>query len=154
MIDISKILEQIYSGPSKWELDNIIYHDRLTNVKTLQCFLLQIQTLQSKEMTTFNETKELEFLLELLNDIDDSDIDDLVNQDEDDLKDAFIENLARQSALESLTLGRLNFKTLDTACRLSPNDFILCAKRTQDLMNSIQSLVVKGETLSKDVAGA
>jgi hypothetical protein len=43
---------------------------------------------------------------------------------------------------------------MNTACKLSPNDFILCAKRTQDLINAIQGLVIKGETLSSDVAGA
>ena len=43
---------------------------------------------------------------------------------------------------------------MNTACKLSPNDFILCAKLTQDLIDAIQGLVIKGENLSMDVAGA
>jgi hypothetical protein len=39
-------------------------------------------------------------------------------------------------------------------CKLSPSDFIITAKRTQDLINSIHELVIQGETLSSDVAGA
>jgi hypothetical protein len=39
-------------------------------------------------------------------------------------------------------------------CRLSPEDFILTSKRTQDLISSIQELVIKGETLSDEMAGA
>lgn len=155
MKNIAQILNQIYTGPSKWELDNIVYHDRLSNLSTFKSFLNRIQDLQeNKEQISIDEDKELTLLLELLDEMDEDDIVNLTEQDEDDSKDAFIENLARKSALESLTIGRLNYDTLDKACRLSPNDFILCAKRTQDLMNSIQNLAIKGENLSKDVAGA
>jgi len=154
MKEVYEILDRLYTGPTKWELDQIIYADRLTNKHTLACFLLQIKTLDSKENLTLNEKVELKYLTELFKEIDEENINELVNQDEETSRDAFIETLARKSALESLTMGRLNYQTLDTACKLSPNEFILCAKRTQDLMNSIQGLVVKGENLSKDVAGA
>ena len=93
-------------------------------------------------------------LLEMLDDMDESDIDDLYERSDDDAKEVFIEDLAKISAIEVITDGKLSFSTMNTACKLSPNDFILCAKRTQDLLNSIQGLVIKGETLSKDVAGA
>lgn len=154
MKDVNKILTRLYTGPTKWELDNIIYSDRTINKSTLESFLLKIQTLENKEDLSLNEKVELKYLKELLDELEDEDIDNLINQEEDESIDTFIETLARKSALESLTMGRLNYNTLDIACRLSPNEFILCAKRTQDLMNSIQGLVVKGENLSKDVAGA
>lgn len=150
--NIDKVIKQIYLGPSKWELDTIIYHDRLTNLRTFYSFLSRIKELKSS--TIASDKTEYEYLTALLEEIDEDDVKDLLSQDEEDLKDTFIENLARKSALESLTMGKLDFDTLDTACKLSPNDFILCAKRTQDLMNSIQGLVIKGENLSKDVAGA
>lgn len=150
--NIDKIIKQIYLGPSKWELDTIIYHDRLTNLHTFYSFLHRIKEL--KLSTIASDKTEYEYLIALLEEIDEDDVKDLLSQDEEDSKDTFIENLARKSALESLTMGKLNFDTLDTACKLSPNDFILCAKRTQDLMNSITGLVIKGENLSKDVAGA
>ena len=86
--------------------------------------------------------------------MDESDIDEILNFDEEESKTSFIEDLARKSAIEVLTNGKLGFETMIIACKLSPNDFILCAKRTQDIINSIQGLVIKGETLSKDVAGA
>jgi hypothetical protein len=79
---------------------------------------------------------------------------ELLNLNEDASKESFIENLARTSAIEVLTNEKLSFETMTTACKLSPNDFILCAKRTQDLINAIHGLVIKGETLSNDVAGA
>lgn len=152
--NIDKVLNQLYLGPSKWELDTIVYHDRLTNIKTFHNFLSRIKELKSIKSASSSDKTELGILLELLEEVEEEDVKELLTQDEDDLKDTFIENLARKSALESLTMGKLDFETLDTACKLSPNDFILCAKRTQDLMNSIQGLVIKGENLSKDVAGA
>ncbi|NBP00846.1 MAG: hypothetical protein EBU90_12065 [Proteobacteria bacterium] len=151
---IDKVLNQIYSGPSKWELDNVIYHDRLSDIKGLQNFLLRIKFLKANKSATPSEKIELTYLLELLADISDADVAELLTVNEEDGKDNFIEELARTSALETLTMGRLNYATLDTACKLNPNDFILVAKRTQDLINQVQGLAVKGENLSSDVAGA
>jgi len=152
--NIDKVLKQLYLGPSKWELDTIIYHDRLTNSKTFYSFLSRIKELKENKSASQTEKQELAYLLEMLEDVEEDDISYLTSLEEQEIKESFIENLARRSALESLTRGKLDFETLDTACKLSPNDFILCAKRTQDLINSITGLVIKGENLSKDVAGA
>lgn len=152
--DIDKILTKTDTSPSKWEFDNIIYWDRISNPKTLVSFLTRIQTLHDKKDKTVSEEKELSKLLELL---DETDYDDCLSMSfttDDEQKDNYLENLARTNAIQILTLGRIDFNNMETACKLSPNDFILCAKRTQDLINSIQGLVIKGETLSSDVAGA
>jgi len=151
---IKDVLSNIKTGPSKWELDTIIWHDRLSNPNTLVDFLSRIQELQSHKQLDSTQQTELDNLLELLDEMEDSDVDELVNRSENEARDAFIEELAKVSAIEVLTGGKLSFTTMNTACKLSPNDFILCAKRTQDLINSIQGLAIKGETLSNDVAGA
>jgi molybdenum cofactor biosynthesis enzyme len=78
----------------------------------------------------------------------------LLSNDDEIVQQTFIENLARTSALEVLTNDRISYETMNTMCKLSPSDFILTAKRTQDLINSIHELVIQGETLSSDVAGA
>ena len=151
---IKNILSKLSTTPSKWELDSIIYHDRTTNAKTLAKFLTRIQDLQAlKTKATAGEQQELDYLLALLEDLDADECLELSDQTDDDNKNTFIEDLARTSAIEILTGGRIGFETMNTACKLPPNDFILCAKRTQDLINAIQGLVVKGETLSMDVAG-
>ena len=152
--NIENFLSKKTTCPSKWELDTIIYFDRATNPDTLIRFLSRIKFLSETENLDNAETEELSYLLELLEDLDEDECDDILNRTEDECRDAFIEALARSSAIEVLTSGRLSFESMHTACKLSPNDFILCAKRTQDLINSIQGLVIKGETLSKDVAGA
>ena len=149
---ITNLLSKINTSPSKWELDTVIYYDRTSNPATLAQFLTRIQTLQSIKGTPV-EQQELKSLLELLEELDEEECLELINRSEDDIKTAFIEDLARTSAIEILTGGKINFETMNTACKLSPNDFILCAKRTQDLINAVQGLVVKGETLSMDVAG-
>jgi len=77
-----------------------------------------------------------------------------LSNDDEVVQQNFIEALARQSALEVLTNGRVGFDTMTITCKLSPTDFILTAKRTQDLISAIQELVIQGETLSNDVAGA
>ena len=152
---IKTLLSKLNTGPSKWELDTIVYHDRLSNTKTLAEFLTRIQKLQTLNGTaTSDEQQELTYLLELLEELDEQDVLELTNRSDEQSKDAFIENLARTSAIEILTGGKILYETMNTACKLSPSDFIMCAKRTQDLLNAIQGLVVKGETLSKDVAGA
>jgi hypothetical protein len=148
---LSDLISAIHSGPSKWQLDNIVYHDRTTNATTLYKFLTRIKTLQESEKTSA-EQQELSALLELYEDLDDNDILDLIDPTDEESRDQFIEDLARESAIQVLTNGKMDFETMTTACKLSPNDFILCAKRTQDLINSIRGLVIKGETLSKDVA--
>ena len=152
---IKNILSKLSTTPSKWELDSIIYHDRTSNAKTLTKFLTRIQDLQAlKTNATVGEQQELDYLLALLEDLDADECLELSDQTDDDNKNTFIEDLARTSAIEILTGGRIGFETMNTACKLPPNDFILCAKRTQDLINAVQGLVVKGETLSMDVAGA
>jgi hypothetical protein len=152
---IKKVLSDIKTCPSKWELDNIIWADRTTNPTVLTKFLYRIEWLMSLPDTlTPNEKLELEILTELLADIDETECANLLNQSEEESKDTFIENLARSSAIEVLTNGKMSFESMTTACKLSPNDFILCAKRTQDIINAIHGLVIKGETLSNDVAGA
>jgi hypothetical protein len=152
---INDILKSLPVGSSKWELDTVVYHDRYTNPDTLSKFLSRIQQLtDAKDSLSKSESKELSYLLELLEEMDEEDIEDLSDQSDDLAREVFIENLAKVSAIEILTNGKLGFDTMTTACKLSPNDFILCAKRTQDLINAIHSLVIKGETLSKDVAGA
>ena len=152
---IKNILSKLSTAPSKWELDSIIYHDRTSNAKTLAKFLTRIQDLQAlKTNATAEEQQELDYLLALLEDLDADECLELSDQTDDDNKNTFIEDLARTSAIEILTGGRIGFETMNTACKLPPNDFILCAKRTQDLINAVQGLVVKGETLSMDVAGA
>jgi len=147
---ISEVLSKIKTGPSKWELDTITWHDRLSNPDTFVKFLTRIQYLSSLS----SSSQELTYLLELLDEMDDSDINDLINYSEKDAHDNFIEELAKRSAINIIANGKMAEDTLNTSCKLSPNDFILCAKRTQDLLVAIQGLVIKGETLSKDVAGA
>lgn len=148
---LDDLINAIHSGPSKWELDNIVYHDRTTNATTLHKFLSRIKFLKESAKTSA-EQQELSDLLDLYTDLDDDDIVDLVDPTEEESREQFIEDLARRSAIQVLTSGKMDFETMTTACKLSPNDFILCAKRTQDLINSIRGLVIKGETLSKDVA--
>lgn len=151
---IEKILKNSSKTTSKWELDNIIYYDRTSNPVTLIKFLTRIQNLKNSERLLDSEKEELDKLLDLLSELDYKECLEVINNTEEESKDAFIENLARTSAIEILTKGRIEKETMETACRLSPSDFILSAKRTQDLINAIQSLVIKGENLSNDVAGA
>lgn len=146
------LINKLKVGPSKWELDNVVYHDRTFNPVTLHSFLTRIQQLQDSQDLSPSEKQELENLLELLDELDEDEIDDILEMSEEDARESFIETLARESAIQVLTNGKLDFNTMTTACKLSPNDFILCAKRTQDLINSIRGLVIKGETLSQDVA--
>jgi len=147
---IDNILSKI-NTVSKWELDSVIYYDRTSNPNTLFEFLTRIKTLQTTNQP--ENAQELVFLLELLEDLDEDECLELLDRTDEDDKITFIENLARMSAIEILTGEKISFETMNTACKLSPSDFILCAKRTQDLINAIHGLVIKGETLSKDVAG-
>jgi hypothetical protein len=154
LTQIKNVLPKIVAGPSKWELDSIIYYDRTSNLLTLVKFLTRIQDLQTlKTKATAEEKQELGYLVELLEELDEEECLELLDKTEEDHKTSFIEDLARTSAIEILTGGKISYESMNTACKLSPTDFILCAKRTQDLINAIQGLVIKGETLSMDVAG-
>jgi hypothetical protein len=153
-LDIDGILSKAQLGISRWELDNIKWSDRASNPKTLFDFLTRIQELESLEKLTDLETQELEILVDLSNDLDEEECINLLSNDDEVVQQNFIEALARQSALEVLTNGRVGFDTMTITCKLSPTDFILTAKRTQDLISAIQELVIQGETLSNDVAGA
>ena len=148
----TKILSQLRHCPSKWELDNITWADRTSDPQVLSKFLLRIEELQNS--ATVAARQELTFLLELLEDITEEDCLSLIEQTDDAAKTLFVENLARISAIEILTENKLSFDTMTTSCKLSPSDFILCAKRAQDLINAIQGMVIKSEDLSSDVAQA
>jgi Mg/Co/Ni transporter MgtE len=151
---IKNLISKSNVTTNKWELDNIVWWDRTTNSESLIRFVNRIQELTEQKTLTAEETKELQYLSELLDELEQDECDELLNRTEEQSKDAFIEDLARTSAIEILTGGKISYETMNTACKLSPSDFIMCAKRTQDLLNAIQGLVIKGETLSKDVAGA
>jgi len=152
--DIEKVLKLLPSSISKWELDNVIWADRLNDPRVLEEFLTRILELNNKVEKTKSETEELKNLEELLADMTVEECKSLTNLSEEDEKTNFIESLARKSAIETLCNSKLSIDTMNIACKLSPNDFILCAKRTQDLITAIHGLVIKGESLSKDVAGA
>jgi hypothetical protein len=155
-LDIGKLLDLASSGPSRWELDNITWNDRSSNPKTLRKFLLRIQELRDKTQTnaTQSEIEELTLLEDLARDMDQEECELMLSGDDNLAQQTFIEDLARRSAVEVLTRDKVTFETMNVMCKLSPNDFILTAKRTQDIINSIHELVIQGETLSRDIAGA
>jgi hypothetical protein len=153
-VNLDKILKQATLGPSRWELDNIIWNDRASNPNTLKEFLKRISELKSLTKPTLEQKSELTILLELADGLDEEDCMELLSNEDEVVKHNFIETIARHSALEVLTNNRVSYETMNTMCKLSPNDFILASKRTQDLINSIRELVIQGETLSSDVAGA
>jgi hypothetical protein len=153
-LNTEKLLVLASAGTSRWELDNITWHDRASNPETLISFLERIQFLENIEDRKAKEDRELDSLIDLANDLDEEECVQLLSNDDEIVQQTFIENLARTSALEVLTNDRISFETMNTMCKLSPSDFILTAKRTQDLINSIHELVIQGETLSSDVAGA
>lgn len=152
-MDIEKLLKSA-SAVSRWELDNIIYNDRTTNPTTLIALLTRVKNLQSSSKLNNAEKQELEILEELVNELDEKECTNLLANDDDDVRQRFIESLARRGALETLCKNQLSIETMETMCKLSPNDFILTAKRGQDIINAVKELVIQGETLSDDVAGA
>ena len=153
-LNTEKLLTLASAGTSRWELDNITWHDRASNPETLTSFLERISFLENLEDRTSKEDRELDSLIDLANELDEDECVQLLSNDDEIVQQTFIENLARTSALEVLTNSGISYETMNTMCKLSPSDFILTAKRTQDLINSIHELVVQGETLSSDVAGA
>lgn len=140
-------------GPSKWELDNITWNDRASNPNTLVKFLQRITELELNHSST-SEAKELEILKELAEELNQEECEALLSNNEEAAKHIFTENLAREGALQTLCNNKISIETMSNMCKLSPEDFILTAKRSQDLINSIRELVIQGETLSNDVAGA
>jgi len=153
-LNVDYILSQIPVGPSRWELDNIVYNDRTTNPETLLAFLHRIQTLRTEYKASKEMTAELAILEELAEELDQDECIELISKDDDVVRQHFIETLARRGAIEVLCNDKVSEETMHMTCKLSPSDFVLTAKRTQDLINSIRELVIQGETLSKDVAGA
>jgi hypothetical protein len=153
-LNIDYILSQVPAGPSRWELDNIVYNDRTTNPETLLAFLHRIQVLRDEHEPSEEKAAELAILEELAEDLDQDECLEILSKDDDIVRQNFIENLARRGAIEVLCKEKVSEETMNMTCKLSPSDFILTAKRTQDLINSIRELVIQGETLSRDVAGA
>lgn len=151
---VKKLLSCAKNGPSLWELDNIVWNERTTDPKVLLEFLQRIDTLRNTPQKTDSENQELEILEKLALDLDEEECQTLLSNSEEIAHQTFIENLARQSALEVLCNDKFSIETMRITCKLSPNDFILVSKRSQDLINSIRELVIQGETLSSDVAGA
>jgi hypothetical protein len=153
-LNVDYILSRIPPGPSQWELDNIVYNDRTTNPDTLLEFLNRIQILRSEYKPSEEKAAELAILEDLAAELDQDECLEILSKDDDVVRQNFIENLARRGAIEVLCNEKVSEETMNMTCKLSPSDFILTAKRTQDLINSIRELVIQGETLSKDVAGA
>ena len=154
-LDIDTLLSQAEESTiSKWELDNIVYHERLSNPTVLLAFLNRIQELQKIDNRTPAQEQEFDILTGLAEDMDQDECEDLLSQNDELVRQRFIESLARQGALETLCNNAVSVDTMQKMCKLSPNDFILTAKRSQDLINSIRELVIQGETLSEDIAGA
>jgi hypothetical protein len=154
-IDIQALLNiAVSSEISRWELDNVVWNERTSNPDVLTKFLQRIDTLKNTSKKTPIERQELSILEELADDMDQESCEELFSQDDEAVRHRFIERLARQGALETLCNNAISIETMEQMCKLAPNDFILAAKRSQDLINSIQELVIQGETLSNDVAGA
>jgi hypothetical protein len=154
-IDIKKLLALSASPElSRWELDNIVWNERTSNPDVLVQFLQRIETLKKPGKKASTEKQELSILESLAEDMDQTVCEELLSGDDEIVRQRFIEKLARKGALETLCNNAISIETMEQMCKLAPNDFILTAKRSQDLINSIQELVIQGETLSNDVAGA
>ena len=152
--DVDTLLSLKPNGPSRWELDNVVWYDRASNPKTLIAFLERIKSLQNSENLDPADQKELNILQELAEELDIDECKELLSDDDDVVRQQYIEDIARQSALETLCKNQISIETMQTMCRLNPNDFILAAKRSQDIINAVRELVIQGETLSEDIAGA
>ncbi len=150
--NITNIRSKLRACPSKWELDTITWADRTTDPVVLSKFLQRIEELQ--QASSCAATQELAILLDLLEDISEEDIALLVNQTDDAAKSQFIEQLARTSAIEILADNKLSFDTVETTCKLNHDDFIVCATRAQELINAVQGMMIKSESLSDDVPQA
>jgi hypothetical protein len=153
-LNIEKLLTLTTFGKSKWELDNIIWSDRMTNPDTLRNFLKRIQELSKLKTPCEEEKSELVALTELAQELNEDECIDLLSNNDEVAQQNFIETIARRSALEVLTMGRSQYETMNLMCKLSPSDFILASKRTQEIINSVTELVIQGESLSSDVPGA
>lgn len=153
-LDVDQLLEFAEANPSKWFIDTIVYSDRTTNPKTLVTFLSRIKQLRSMAVYSTADKAELRILEELAEELDEDDCKMLLSGNDEITQQQYLENLARQGALETLCNDQLSIETMTSMCKLSPNDFILAAKRSQDIINAIRELVIQGETLSEDVAGA
>jgi hypothetical protein len=156
-LDINALLDKANkSAVNRWELDNVVWNERTTDPQTLINFLNRISELATEDNPSEADTQELSILCELADSMDQTACEELIDQltDADSTKQRFIERLARQSALETLCTQQLSIETMEQMCKLSPDDFIMVSKRGQDIINSIRELVIQGETLSSDVAGA
>jgi hypothetical protein len=154
-IDVDMLLSVAAPGISRWELDNVTYNDRTSNPATLVSLLKRVKQLELTVDKTDAQTKELDILNSLLAELDAEECVSLLTTTDDEVvKQRYIENLARQGALETLCDNKLSMDTMVAMCKLSPTDFILGAKRSQDLINAIRELVIQGENLSGDVPGA
>jgi len=151
--NIDKVLSYQRISKSKWELDTIVWPDRHSDPVVLQNFLNRIKELQSDNNKGSGFDQELDIMLELLSEMNEQDCIELLTNYETVSQEIFIEKMARRSSIEVLTNGKVSYSTMETMCKLSPNDFIMVSKRTQDLLDSIMELVVQGETLSKESAG-
>ena len=153
-LDIPKLISIAPVGPTRWELDNIVWHDRASNPVTLLNFLKRIEELRVISQKIPAEVSELAILEELSTQLDQEECEELLSNSDEAAHHHFIESIARKGALETLCNDALSIETMSNMCKLSPDDFILAAKRSQDIINSVQELVIQGETLSSDVAGA
>lgn len=152
-LDIDHLLSITNIGQSKWELDNVVWNERSTNPVVLKHFLERIKELDSKTRSA-KEDNELNILKEFAESMDQDECVRLLSNDDDTAQQQFIESVARRGALDTLCNNKISMSTMNDMCKLSPSDFILAAKRSQDIINSIRELVIQGETLSDDVAGA
>ena len=71
------------SSTSKWELDNIVYHERLSNPAVLLDFLRRIKELKALDNPSPAESQELEILEGLAEDMDQDECEDLLSQDDE-----------------------------------------------------------------------
>lgn len=154
-LNVNKILAAASTAPSKWYLDNVVYHDRATDPTVLIEFLKRIKTLQDLGTSAVKEEKEeLTILVELANEMNEKECVELLSNSDENVRQRYIESVARKAAIEVLCNNIVKIETMEELCKLSPEDFILASKRSQDLINAIKELILQGETLSQDVAGA
>jgi hypothetical protein len=153
-LDINRLLSIANAGQSRWELDNVVWNERTTDPETLVKFLTRIEQLESLTDISEHHASELAILKELANSMDQAECEALLATDDETAQSQFIEKIARRGALETLCNNKISMETMTLMCKLNPNDFILSAKRSQDIINAIRELVIQGETLSTDVAGA
>jgi hypothetical protein len=137
---------------TEYELRHILWGDIKYDRSSLIAFMERyFKVKNSKE---YKDSHELRWLEKIKSELNEEWVQKVLDGDDETCRRMFYEKVAREASLDMMTEGKFSRRTISILSSMSVSEYQLIVQRTQELVESVQSIQVQQSGLKENVPGA